>query len=157
MSSWGLGNTIFEITIFTWVFKYLVPKVAFFLTEISHKTKFVNDFSKISKTWFAIQNWERRNPAREPAKRLIFEFQKPASIWVLMEGFNFWLGTYNVPEGPSANPYGEARRAEFDGMDGWDGVSFVSFNVLHTLCVYRTCIYLLIYILKNYYQHSYGF
>ena len=27
MSSWGLGNIIFEITIFTWVFKYLVPKV----------------------------------------------------------------------------------------------------------------------------------
>ena len=30
-----------------------------------------------------------------------------------MGGFNFRLGTYNVPEGPSANPYGEARRAEF--------------------------------------------
>ena len=26
MSSWGLGNIIFEITIFTWVFKYLVLK-----------------------------------------------------------------------------------------------------------------------------------
>ena len=30
MSSWGLGNTIFEITLGTWVFKYLVPKVVFF-------------------------------------------------------------------------------------------------------------------------------
>ena len=34
--------------------------------------------------------------------------------------------TYNVPPGPSANPYGEARSAEFDGtgwtdMTGWTG------------------------------------
>ena len=26
--------------------------------------------------------------------------------------------TYNVPPGYSANPYGEARSAEFDGTDG---------------------------------------
>ena len=41
-----------------------------------------------------------------------------------MGGFNFRLGTYNVPEGPSANLYVEARRAEFDGTgwtDGTDG------------------------------------
>ena len=30
MSSWGWGNTIFEITIFTWVFKYEVQKLSFF-------------------------------------------------------------------------------------------------------------------------------
>ena len=29
MSSLGLGNTIFEITLFTWVFKYLVPNLSF--------------------------------------------------------------------------------------------------------------------------------
>ena len=52
--------------------------------------------------------------------------------------------TYNVPPGPSDYIYNEARRAEFtggmDGMDGmgWDGVSKVSFNFLHTLCVYRS-------------------
>ena len=28
---------------------------------------------------------------------------------------------YNVPPGPSANPYGEARSAEFDGTGGTDG------------------------------------
>ena len=28
--------------------------------------------------------------------------------------------TYNVPPGPSANPYGETRSAEFDGT-GWTG------------------------------------
>ena len=38
-----------------------------------------------------------------------------------------------------------------------DGISKVSFNFLYTLWVYRTCIYLLIYILKNCHQHSYGF
>ena len=32
--------------------------------------------------------------------------------------FYFRLGTYNVPKGPSANPYGKARSAEFDGTDG---------------------------------------
>ena len=46
MSSWGLGNTIFKITIFTWVFKYLVPKVNGYQVQ----KKFVNDFLKISKT-----------------------------------------------------------------------------------------------------------
>ena len=41
----------------------------------------------------------------------------------LCGGFIFRLGTYNVPEGPSANPYGEARSAEFDGTGrtGWTG------------------------------------
>ena len=29
--------------------------------------------------------------------------------------------TYNVPPRPSANPYGEARSAEFDWTDGTDG------------------------------------
>ena len=28
------------------------------------------------------------------------------------------LSNHNVPEGPSDKPYAEARRAEFDGMDG---------------------------------------
>ena len=105
MSSWGLGNIIFEITIFTWVFKFLVPKVDGYQSQ----KKFVNDFWK---------------------------FQKPFSIW----------GTYNVPEGPSANPYGEARRAEFDGTGGRS--SKVSFKILHTLWVFRTCIYILVYEIK---------
>ena len=48
-----------------------------------------------------------------------------------------------------------------DGMGwggmGWDGVSKVSFNFLHTLWVYRSCICILIYIVKSCHQHSYGF
>ena len=36
-----------------------------------------------------------------------------------------------------------------DGLDGWDGISRVSFNFLHTLYVYKTCIYALINIKKK--------
>ena len=40
--------------------------------------------------------------------------------------------TYNVPPGSSANPYGEARSAEFDGTGWTDGRSSkVSFNFSH--------------------------
>ena len=42
-------------------------------------------------------------------------------------------------------------------MDGMDGVSKVSFHFLYTLWVYRSCIYLLIYVIKNCHQHSYEF
>ena len=42
-------------------------------------------------------------------------------------------------------------------MDGWDGVSKVSFNFLYTSWVYRSCIYPLIYVIKFCHQHSYGF
>ena len=38
-----------------------------------------------------------------------------------------------------------------------DGVSKVSFNFLYTLWVYRSCICILIYIVKSCHQHSYGF
>ena len=68
-----------------------------------------------------------------------------------MGGFNFRLSNHNVPPGPSANPYGEARRAEFDGT-GWKGGTGgtggrsrkVSFNFVHTLWVFRTYIYIYI-------------
>ena len=43
------------------------------------------------------------------------------------------------------------------GWDGLDGVSKVSFNFLYTLWVYRSCICILIYIVKSCHQHSYGF
>ena len=40
---------------------------------------------------------------------------------------------------------------------GWDGISNGFFNFLYTLWLYRSCIYLLIYRLKNCQQHFYGF
>ena len=65
-----------------------------------------------------------------------------------MGGFNFRLGTYNVPEGPSANPYGEARSAKFDGMGGVGQSRKVSFKFLQTLWAFRLCIYILVYKIK---------
>ena len=140
MSSWGLGNTIFEITIFTWVFKYEVPKVAIFLTDISDKMKRVTDFSKISKTWFAMQNEERRNPARKPAKRLIFD---PAPTMSL--------------RGPGLSIYHRGRRPSLMGWVGVDGRSNEYFNFLYTLWVYRKCIGLLINMFNICHQLCYGF
>ena len=65
-----------------------------------------------------------------------------------MGGFNFRLGTYNVPSGSSANPYGEARSAEFDGM-GWDGLDGPEKCPLNffKLCGHLELIYIYIYIL----------
>ena len=41
------------------------------------------------------------------------------------------------------------------GWDGWmDGISKVSFKFLYSLWVYRTCIYLFIFIFKNCHQHT---
>ena len=58
------------------------------------------------------------------------KISKTCQYLSLVGGFNFRLGTCNVPEGPSANPYAEARRVEFNGTDGMDGTeSKVSFNV----------------------------
>ena len=42
-------------------------------------------------------------------------------------------------------------------MGGLDGVSKVSFNFVYTLRVYRSCIYVLICIVKNFHQDTYGF
>ena len=47
--------------------------------------------------------------------KFAFETHVHRVLLVLVGGFNFRLGTYNVPPGSSAYPYGEARRAEFDG------------------------------------------
>ena len=44
---------------------------------------------------------------------------------------------------------GEAPSFRVGWMDGLDGVSKVSFNFLYTLRVYRSCIYILIYMVKS--------
>ena len=97
MSSWGLGNAIFEITIFTWVFTYEVQKLSFL------KLPYSREFS-----------FQKLTNISYKRSLLTILFQKPASIWVLVEAFNFWLGTYNVPSGSSAKSLtNEARSAEF--------------------------------------------
>ena len=103
MSSWGWGNTIFEITIFTWVFKYEVQKLSFFF--------FI--FIWIHCFFANLKNVLPMNNTKEVCKRFFDNLTKPTSIWVLVGGLNFRLSTCNVPEGPSNNPYGEARRDEF--------------------------------------------
>ena len=58
MSSWGWGNTIFQITLCTGVFKYLLPKVVFFLFVFNWihpffwKSRNIFCRSKLKKVWF---------------------------------------------------------------------------------------------------------
>ena len=66
---------------------------------------------------------------------------------------------YRSLRGPAQHLNSEPRSGEFDGV-GWGGVgrtTKVSFNFLYTSWVYRSCIYLLIYVIKFCHQHSYGF
>ena len=118
-SSWGFGIMNFEITIFTWVFKYLVPNLFSFCFNLN----FV-----IGSNFF------------------IF-FQKSLSRVI----------PYSSLRGPKRIYAARARSARV----WWDGdvVSNGSFNFLYTLCAERYIyIYIvLIYILKNCHQHSYGF
>ena len=138
MSSWGWGNSIFEINIFTWVFKYEVEKLSFFFFIFL----WIHYFFWKSQKRFTDAKWKKVGVTffLFYIEFILFswKFQKPVSICVLVGGFNFWLGTYNVPEVPSANSYGEARRAEFDGMGRMGRVgqvgrwSFLSFYFHHT-------------------------
>ena len=71
-----------------------------------------------------MQNCERRHPARERAKRIIFDKAPTVTLWGSV------LGIFTR----------EARRAEFEwdrwdgmGWDEWDGISKVSFNFIYTL------------------------
>ena len=68
----------------------------------------------------------RISGTKEVCERL-FENLKNLSV------FEFSTSTYNVPEGPSANPYGEARSAEFwcgCGCGWWMADFFLSLNLL---------------------------
>jgi len=86
-------------------------KSLLFLTEIILKTKFVNDFPKISKTWFAGKNW--------------FKIEKPFILFFI----ELWrklrimkVSTYSVPLGLRAGSTQRGRRAELCGwMGGWLG------------------------------------
>ena len=44
--------------------------------------------------------------------------------------------TYNVPPGSSANPYGEARSAEFDGTGGTHGTGWTVIKSLFQFSSY---------------------
>ena len=74
-------------------------------------------------------------------------------IWFFCVVKPFPTNSLPLPPGSSSASTQRGRQPEFDGMGldgmGWDGVSKVSFNFLYTLWVYRSCICILIYIVKS--------
>ena len=116
MSSWGLGNAIFEITIFTWVFTYEVQKLSFLklpysrefsfqklTVQASCSDKFWNTFStKQPQCPFGVQclPLRRGTKCRVCIRKRIFEFQKGLWNMRIFKALKSW----NVlsPEGTSA-------------------------------------------------------
>ena len=64
-------------------------------------------FLKISKMLFAMQ---------KGVLKFAFETHVHSVLLVLVGGFNFRLGTYNVPSGSSASSLTTRPKAEFDGV-----------------------------------------
>ena len=60
---------------------------------------------------------------------------------VLVGGFNFRLGTYNVPPGSSAPSLTTSTKREFDGTDGSDGPEKCPLNFFE-LCGYLEHVYI---------------
>ena len=64
----------------------------------------------------------------------------------------FLHSPFGVQRSALSGPKGLPERASAslmasDGV-GWDGLTKVSFNFLHTLWIYRLCIYLLVLVIK---------
>ena len=84
-------------------------------------------------------------------------------LWLVLHVL--WLSLsrpspYTLPSGSKKSTQRGAKPRVYGWMglvDGMDGVTKVSFNFLYTLWVYRLGTYLLIYVLKNCHQHTYGF
>ena len=75
MSSWGWGNTIFEITLCTWVFKCLVPNVFAYLVAFWKFLNFLENFKNLIcrskfnlKVRFAYCNFENYTGFRHCAR-----------------------------------------------------------------------------------------
>ena len=80
--------------------------------------------------------------------KFAFETYVHRVLLVLVGGFNFRQGTYNVPPGSSANSYGEVRRAEFDGTGvRVDGPEKCPLNFFE-LCGHLELIYILVWEIK---------
>ena len=79
---------------------------------------------------------------------VFWKFQKPF-IWVLVGGFNFRVGTYNVPPGSSAPSLTTSAQREFDGTGrtgrtGRDGNQKCPLKFF-ILCGYIDYIYIYLY------------
>ena len=115
--------------------------------------------------WFSIQK------PRGPQGFLNLRGDTKLVLHVLCPSLS-WPSAYLSLRGPAqhlhdereARAYGWIDGMGWNGMDGWDGISKVSFNFLYTLWVYihiyhvdsYLYTYIYIYILKNCHQH-YGF
>ena len=64
-----------------------------------------------------------------------------------MGGFNFRLGTYNVPSGSRPKHLKTRPKAEFDGMDGWmDRTEYQKCPfIFFILCMYIDKVYTYLY------------
>ena len=144
MSSWGLGNTIFKITIFTWVFKYLVPNLSFFFSARVGGIcdRFFWKFQKPVSIWVKDFSKDFTNPRapsarREGAKRpMRAQFSK---LGVLREGAK-------RPMRSQSKNWGWGKHL-FDGVDGWDGDQKCPLNFF-ILCGNIEHIYIYIFVYK---------
>ena len=97
----------------------------------------------------------QNTPSTMPFLNIFFQFEQNFDIF-RPQSFRSFDQALTSPSGVQRRIYTTSAEREFDGM-GLDGISKVSFNFLYTSWVYRSCIYLLIYVIKFCHQHSYGF
>ena len=131
MSSWGLGTQFSKSP--------LVGEFSIFGSKSKVFQKHMRSQAFFSKIWCYLRGWGRVGTQHGLTcfwvQKFIFWGSGGHKIWVLLGGFNFRLSNHNVPPGSSANPYarGPKGRVWWDGLDGLDGISKVSFKILHTL------------------------
>ena len=109
MSSWGWGNTIFEITICKWLFKYFVPNASFFVSIIARCFENSSVFWKFQKHYL---------PSKIGSKSLLFKHTY--IVWFYKSCWHHQLvkeqHPYIVPYGSSGSALdNEARKAELCG------------------------------------------
>ena len=134
MSSLGWGNIIFEITIFKWVFKFLVPKVEGYQWQIDVKFGVESKFSNLQQVGdFSIFGSKSLFSGVVRGKKIEF-------WWV---DFNVRLGTYNVPSGSSAT----SLTIEREGRVWWDGLDDHQKcpSMLFILCEHLEHVYIYLY------------
>ena len=121
ISSWGCGNIIFENTICTWVFKYLVPKVAIFWRISGTKWNMWAIIRKFQKPDLIFKNWIFKFDFETHVHRVTLKiilaltnfqidiFGQAHTVFIRGPGQNI----HARPEGPSL------RMDEMGWCDGW--------------------------------------
>ena len=103
------------------------------------------DFDDRMVYWKIIRFFENLKNLFCLSKLKTYDIVRGTRTWcyLRMDGC-FRLRTYIVPSGSRPKQSTNEAEGRVYGWMGWDGISKVSFNFLHTLYVYRTCIYVLI-------------